>query len=169
MMFYLNSATTQGTIRHEEFIRLARQHNVPTLIDAAADVPPVDNLFRFQRLGFDLVCISGGKGLRGPQSAGLLLGRRPLIAAARLNNSPNGDAIGRTNKVNKEEIIGMLVAVDSFLQRDHDAVWRDWEGRCNRITPALNGFEDVRRRLMCPPSPLPHLRITPGTSSARRR
>src|SRR5205085_8062143 len=137
MMFFLNSSTNQGSIRHEEFVKLARQHKLPTLIDAAADVPPVDNLFRFQKLGFDLVCFSGGKGLRGPQSAGLLLGRKDLIAAARLNNSPNADSVGRSNKVNKEEIVGMLVAVESFLKRDHQAVWKDWESRCNRITQAL--------------------------------
>jgi D-glucosaminate-6-phosphate ammonia-lyase len=162
MMFYLNASTNQGTIRHEEFVKLARQHKIPTLIDAAADVPPVDNLFRFQKTGFDLVCFSGGKGLRGPQSAGLLLGRKDLIAAARLNNSPNGDTIGRCNKVNKEEIVGMLVAVEAFLKRDHDAVWKDWEARCNRITQALKGFEDVRTAIDVPPiaNHVPHLRIT---------
>ena len=86
------------------------------MIDAAADVPPVENLWRYTKMGFDLVGFSGGKGLRGPQSAGLLLGRKDLIEAARLNNSPNGDTLCRTNKVNKEEIIGMLVALETYLQ-----------------------------------------------------
>jgi D-glucosaminate-6-phosphate ammonia-lyase len=161
-MFFLNASTNQGEVRHEEFVKLARQHNVPTLIDAAADVPPVDNLFRFQKIGFDLTCFSGGKGLRGPQSAGLLLGRKELIASARLNNSPNADSIGRTNKVNKEEIIGMLVAVEAFLARDHDAVWKDWENRCHRIAQALKGFPDVRTAIDVPPiaNRVPHLRIS---------
>jgi D-glucosaminate-6-phosphate ammonia-lyase len=162
MMFFLNDSANRGAVGHEEFVKIAREHKVPTLIDAAADVPPVDNLFRFQKIGFDLVCFSGGKGLRGPQSAGLLLGRRDLIAAARLNNSPNSDSIGRTNKVNKEEIIGMLVAVELFLKRDHEAVWKDWEGRCSRIAQALKGFEDVRSTVQVPPiaNHVPHLRIT---------
>jgi L-seryl-tRNA(Ser) seleniumtransferase len=103
MMFFLNSADTQGKVHHEEFIAIARKHGIPTLIDAAADVPPVENLWRYTKLGFDLVAFSGGKGLRGPQSAGLLLGRADLIEAAKLNFGPEGDSLCRTNKVNKEE------------------------------------------------------------------
>src|SRR5262249_41767875 len=82
MLFFLNAADAQGKIHHAEFVQVGKKHNVPTLIDAAADVPPLDNLFRFTKLGFNLVGFSGGKGLRGPQSAGLLLGRKDLIAAA---------------------------------------------------------------------------------------
>ena len=116
MMFFLNFADPRGKIHHEEFVAIGKKHNVPTLIDAAADVPPVENLWRYTKMGFDLVGFSGGKGLRGPQSAGLLLGRKDLIEAARLNNSPNGDTLCRTNKVNKEEIIGMLVALEILPQ-----------------------------------------------------
>ena len=83
--------------------------------DCAADVPPVENLWKYTKMGFDLVTFSGGKGIRGPQSAGLLLGRKDLIAAARANASPNGDAIGRGMKVNKEEMLGMMVAPDRFV------------------------------------------------------
>jgi L-seryl-tRNA(Ser) seleniumtransferase len=162
MMFFLNSSANQGQVKYEEFVKIAQKHKIPTLIDAAADVPPVENLFRFQQMGFDLVCFSGGKALRGPQSAGLLLGRKELIAAARLNNTPNSDSICRTNKVNKEEIIGMLVAVESFLKQDHTAVWKEWEGRCNRITKALAGFDDVRTTINVPEiaNHAPHLRIS---------
>jgi L-seryl-tRNA(Ser) seleniumtransferase len=162
MMFFLNDAANAGSIKHEEFVKIAKDRRIPTLIDAAADVPPVTNLFRFTEMGFDLACFSGGKGIRGPQSAGLLLGRRDLIAAARLNNSPNANSIGRTNKVNKEEIIGMLVAVEAYLRRDHDAVWKDWEGRCNRITQALRAYDDIRTTINVPPiaNHVPHLRIT---------
>ena len=83
---------------------------MPTFNDAAADVPPVENLWKYTKMGFDLVAFSGGKGIRGPQSAGLLLGRKDLIAAARLNAPPNGNTVGRGMKVNKEEIVGMLAA-----------------------------------------------------------
>src|SRR5207247_4206877 len=129
MLFYKNN-NLEGRIRDEEFVQIGRAHGVPTLNDAAADVPQVDNLWKYTKMGFDLVAFSGGKGLRGPQSAGLLLGRKDLIAAARLNNSPNSDSLCRTNKVNKEEIVGMLVALELFLSRDHDAGWKPWEARC---------------------------------------
>ncbi len=150
MMFFLNFADPKGKIHHEEFVEIARSRNIPTLIDAAADVPPVDNLWRFTKLGFDLVGFSGGKGLRGPQSSGLLLGRKDLIDAAKLNNCPIGDTLCRTNKVNKEEIIGMLVALESYLKEDHAAVWKEWEDRCHRITDALKEFSDVRTQIVVP-------------------
>jgi len=161
MMFFLNSADPQGKIHHEEFIAIAKKHNIPTLIDAAADVPPVENLWRYTKLGFDLVGFSGGKGLRGPQSSGLLLGRADLIEAAKLNFGPEGDSLCRTNKVNKEETIGMLVALETFLNQDHAAVWKDWEGRCRCITEALKGFEDVRTEMFVPriANAVPHLRV----------
>jgi L-seryl-tRNA(Ser) seleniumtransferase len=162
MLFFLNSADPQGKIHHEEFVELGRKHRIPTLIDAAADVPPVDNLFRFTRIGFDLVAFSGGKGLRGPQSSGLLLGRQDLIAAARLNNNPNSDSLCRTNKVNKEELVGMLIALELFLARDHDAVWKEWEARCTRIKNALAEFDDVRTQVEVPAgaNAVPHLHIS---------
>ena len=85
-------------------MQLGKKHAIPTFNDAAADVPPVENLWKYTKMGFDLVAFSGGKGIRGPQSAGLLLGRKDLIAAARLNAPPNGNTVGRGMKVNKEEI-----------------------------------------------------------------
>jgi L-seryl-tRNA(Ser) seleniumtransferase len=162
MMFFLNSADPQGKVHHEEFVEIGKKRGVPTLIDAAADVPPVDNLWRFTKLGFDLVGFSGGKGLRGPQSSGLLLGRSDLIAAARLNNSPNGDTLCRTNKVNKEEVIGLLVALEAFLNQDHAAAWKDWEGRCRRIAKALAAFSDVKAETHVPriANAVPHLSVT---------
>jgi L-seryl-tRNA(Ser) seleniumtransferase len=161
MLFFLNSADQQGKIHHEEFVALGKKHNIPTLIDAAADVPPVENLFRYTKIGFDLVAFSGGKGLRGPQSSGLLLGRKDLIAAARVNNNPNSDSICRTNKVNKEELVGMLIALELFLNRDHQAVWKEWEARCARITQALSEFSDVRTQIDVPAiaNAVPHLHV----------
>jgi L-seryl-tRNA(Ser) seleniumtransferase len=161
MMFFLNLADPQGKIHLEEFVAIGKQHRIPTLIDAAADVPPVENLWRFTKMGFDLAAFSGGKGLRGPQSAGLLLGRKDLIDAAKLNDSPNADSLCRTNKVNKEEIIGMLVALELYLKQDHAAVWKDWEDRCRRITEALKAFDDVKTEVSVPPiaNAVPHLRI----------
>ena len=161
MMFFLNFADPLGKIHHEEFVEIAKKHNIPTLIDAAADVPPAENLWRFTKMGFDLVAVSGGKGIRGPQSTGLLLGRKDLIAAAKLNTSPNGDTVGRTNKVNKEEIIGMLVALEGFLKEDHEAVWKDWEKRCQIIADVLKTYPDVKTEVFVPEiaNAVPHLRI----------
>jgi L-seryl-tRNA(Ser) seleniumtransferase len=162
MMFFLNSAAPNGKIQQEEFVELGKKYNVPTLIDAAADVPPADNLFKYTRIGFDLVAFSGGKGLRGPQSAGLLLGRKDLIEAAMLNNSPNSDSLCRTNKVNKEELVGMLVALELFLERDHDAMWKLWEKRCDVISKEVSKVKTVKTEVFLPEiaNAVPHLRIT---------
>ena len=162
MMFFLNSADSHGQVHHEEFVAIAKSRGIPTLIDAAADVPPVENLWKYTKIGFDLVGFSGGKGLRGPQSSGLLLGRKDLIEAARLNTSPNGDTIGRTNKVNKEEIVGMLVALETYLKEDHAAIWKEWEERCQRIAKAVAGPSDIRTEVYIPQiaNAVPHLRVS---------
>ena len=162
MMFFFNGAAPDGKIGLEEFVALGKKHGIPTLIDAAADVPPASNLFRFTELGFDLVAFSGGKGLRGPQSAGLLLGRKELIEAAMMNNSPNSDSLCRTNKVNKEELVGMLVALELFLERDHDATWKMWEKRLDVISKEVKKVDTVKTELFVPEisNSVPHLRIT---------
>lgn len=161
MLFFLNHAEHDGAIGHAEFVRVGKQRGVPTLNDAAADIPPADNLFRFTKMGYDLVAFSGGKGLRGPQSAGLLIGRRDLIEAARLNNSPHSDSVGRTNKVNKEEVVGMLVALEEFLARDHGEVWKEWEQSCKRIARSVASLPGVSTEMFTPEiaNAAPHLRI----------
>ena len=117
MMLFFNAADPQGQIRAADFAALGRKHKIPTFNDAAADVPPVENLSKYLKMGFDLVTFSGGKGLRGPQSAGLLLGRGDLIEAARLNARPYSDSIGRGMKVNKEELLGMMAAVEVYIKK----------------------------------------------------
>ena len=113
-------------------------------------------------MGFDLVCFSGGKGLMGPQSSGLLLGRADLIAAARANNSPHSATIGRGMKVNKEEMLGMLVALESFLQRDHAAEWQEWERRANLIIASVTSVPGVKAEMYLPEvfNRWPHIRVT---------
>src|SRR5579859_3768640 len=118
MMLFFNAATPPAPIKAEEFAQLGKKHGIPTFNDAAADVPPVSHFSEYIKMGFDLVTFSGGKGIRGPQSAGLLLGRKDLIHAARMNASPNSDAIGRGMKVNKEELVGMMAAVEAYLKKD---------------------------------------------------
>jgi uncharacterized pyridoxal phosphate-dependent enzyme len=132
------------SISHEEFVAIAKKHNVPTFIDAAADVPPVENLFKFQKIGFDMITFSGGKMIRGPQSAGLLFGRKDLIEAAKLNNSPHECPIGRPMKVNKEEIFGMYAALKSYIERDHAKEWQEWLDRIQQITLRLKNIPTIK-------------------------
>src|SRR5579871_3217870 len=127
MLWFLNANNSQGKIEDTEFVEVAKKYKIPCMNDCAADVPPAENLWKYTQMGFDLVCFSGGKGLRGPQSAGLLLGRKDLIQAARKNAPPNGATVGRGMKVNKEEILGLLVAIEVYLKRDHQADWALWE------------------------------------------
>ena len=162
MMLFFNANDNVGKIKAAEFVELGKKHKVPTFTDAAADVPPVENLSKYIKMGFDLVTFSGGKGIRGPQSAGLLLGRRDLIEAARLNGPPNSDTIGRGMKVNKEELLGMMVAVEVFLKKDHQAEWRDWERRIKVIADSVASGKSVKTETFVPEisNSVPHLRIT---------
>jgi L-seryl-tRNA(Ser) seleniumtransferase len=151
LMWFLNYAGPNGQIKDKEWVALARKHNIPTMIDMAADATPVENLWKFNDMGFDLVCVSGGKGLRGPQSAGLLMGKKDLILAARLNGPPRGGNIGRGMKVNKEEIIGMYVALDNFIKRDHQKQWKIWEDRIAVMENAVKSFNGVTTTVTVPP------------------
>ena len=161
MMWFLNANTENGEVKWEEFIAIAKKHNIPTFIDCAADVPPVSNLFRFTEMGFDMVGFSGGKGLRGPQSAGLLLGKRKYIEAARMHTPPRGETIGRGMKVNKEEVLGMLVALELYLNKDHDKEWKLWEDQIELISNSALAVEGVRTEIHVPKhaNHVPSLRI----------
>ena len=160
-MLFLNKGEPQGRIPAARFVQLGKHLGIPTLNDAAADVPPVETLFAFTLLGFDLVAFSGGKGLRGPQGAGLLLGRADLIHAARLNTAPHSDTIGRGLKVSKEEMVAMMVALEVYLQRDHQADWREWERRVDVIREGLAAVPGVTTERFVPQiaNQVPHARI----------
>jgi uncharacterized pyridoxal phosphate-dependent enzyme len=166
MMLFYNNNNSVGQIRDEEFVRLGKKHGVVTMNDCAADVPPVENLWKFTAMGFDLVAFSGGKGIRGPQSAGLLLGRKDLIAAARANASPNGNSIGRGMKVNKEEMLGMLVALERFVKLDHAALDREYQKRANAILESLAGIKGVTASITVPEvaNHVPHVKIVLDTA-----
>src|SRR5262249_57388609 len=127
LMFFMNVAEADGKIGRKEWVALARRLKVPTLLDAAADVPPVECLSAFNRMGFDLVAFSGGKALRGPNDTGLLLGRKGLIEQAKLNANPHCGTIGRMMKVSKEDMVALLAAVERYVRLDHKAEWRAWE------------------------------------------
>jgi L-seryl-tRNA(Ser) seleniumtransferase len=161
MMHFWADAEPRGQINAADFVALGKKFKIPTFIDAADVLPPVDNLTHYVKLGFDLVAFSGGKGIRGPQSAGLLLGRKDLIRAARMNTSPNSDTIARSNKVNKEEVLGMLVALEAYLKRNHAAEWKEWERRVKVIAAAAGTIKTVETETVIPPvaNHVPHLRI----------
>jgi D-glucosaminate-6-phosphate ammonia-lyase len=162
MMIFYNNNNKEGRIQDEEFVRLGKKHAIPTFNDAAADVPPVDNLWKYTHMGFDLVTFSGGKGIRGPQSAGLLLGSKSLIEAARLNAPPNGNTVGRGLKVNKEEMLGMLVALELFLEKDHAREGREFEKRAEAIRSGAAAVPGVKAEVFVPEvaNHVPHVRIS---------
>lgn len=159
LMHFLNIADG-GKISQEEWVALGKKHGIPTSIDIAADVPPVSNLWKFHDMGFDMVQISGGKAIRGPQSAGLLMGRKAIIQAARLHMPPRGFNIGRGMKVNKEEILGMYVALEQYIARDHDKEWKAWEKSIGLIDVAVKSVPGVETKIWIPPGG----NITPNLS-----
>jgi uncharacterized pyridoxal phosphate-dependent enzyme len=162
MMLFYNAAAPPGPIPDVEFVRLGKKHGVPTFNDAAADVPPVENFWKYTGMGFDLVAFSGGKGIRGPQSAGLLLGRKDLVEAARLNAPPNGNTVGRGMKVNKEEMLGMLVALEMFVKKDHALEGKEFERRAELIRASATAVPGVKAEVFVPPvsNHVPHIRIS---------
>lgn len=171
MLFFLNKAEPDGQIRREEWIALGKKHKIPTFNDAAADLPPKSHLSEYCRMGFDLVAFSGGKGLLGPQCSGLLLGRKDLVDAARINSSPFG-GIGRGMKVGKEEIIGLVAAVERYLKVDHEAEFHELDSRVSDISKALSGIRGVKTERLVPEiaNHLPHLTVdwdNPVTLSAQ--
>lgn len=151
-----------GKISREDWVQVAHQHGVPCFNDAAADVPPISNLWNYTQMGFDLVTFSGGKGLRGPQCTGLLLGKKDLIEAAKKNNSPNSNTVGRGLKVAKEEIVGLVAAVDYFLKQDDAAIEAQCRERADRIAKQLSAIPTVQSQVFIPEvaNHVPHLLIT---------
>ena len=162
VMCHFFNAAEGGKISREDWIRIAHQHNVPCFNDAAADVPPISNLWNYTQMGFDLVAFSGGKGLRGPQCTGLLLGRKDLIEAAKQNNSPYSNTVGRGMKVAKEEIVGLVAAVDWFLSQTDAGLEAEFQKRADLIAAKLKSLPTVKAQTFIPEvaNHVPHLLIT---------
>src|SRR5881296_571581 len=162
MMHFTNFADNEGQIKAEEWVKLAHENQIPAFIDAAADTPPVSRLWDFANMGYDLIAFSGGKAIRGPQCAGLLIGKKDLVAYALLNNSPHEDTLGRSQKVGKEEIIGMVKALELYLSEDHDALWKQWQTRLEYIAGQLARVPAVSTSFFVPDiaNHVPHMQIT---------
>ena len=160
MLFFLNKAEHDGAISSSDFIRIGKARGVPTMNDAASDATPMENLWKYTAQGFDLVIFSGGKALRGPQSSGLLLGRKDLIEAALPAMSPFG-GIGRGMKVGKEELCGLLAAVERYLKVDHEAEYRLLDERVSSIRAALKGVSGIEtdRHIPVIANQVPHVTV----------
>jgi L-seryl-tRNA(Ser) seleniumtransferase len=150
VMAHFHNAAQSGLISREDWIRIAHEHNVPCFNDAAADCPPISRLWLYTQMGFDLVTFSGGKGLRGPQNAGLLLGKRELIAAAAENNNSIDDVVGRGMKVAKEQIVGMVAAVDWILSQSDDSMQTEFRVRAQAIADYLHGVPSLQAQIFVP-------------------
>jgi len=162
MMHFSNFANAAGQIKVDEWVKLAKQYNIPCMNDAAADAPPVSHLWDYANMGYDLITFSGGKAIRGPQCAGMLIGRKELVANALLNNSPHEDTLGRSQKVGKEEIVGMVKALELFLNEDHDALAKEWQSRLERISSEITRVPGVSTSFFTPDiaNHVPHMQIT---------
>jgi uncharacterized pyridoxal phosphate-dependent enzyme len=161
MMHFSNFANASGQIKVDEWVKLGKELKIPTFIDAAADTPPVSHLWDYANMGYDLIAYSGGKAIRGPQCAGLLFGRKDLVAYALLNNSPHEDTIGRSQKVGKEEIIGMIKALELYLAEDQQGLNQQWQQRLELVSRKITTLPGVTTSYFVPDvaNHVPHMEI----------
>jgi L-seryl-tRNA(Ser) seleniumtransferase len=142
--------TTWRDDRLQKALAITKSRKIPLLLDDAAGIPPFENLSRYASLGVDLYCFSGGKGMRGPQCAGVLLGRKDLIDGALKNYNPNEGAICRAMKVGKEEIVGMLTAIETWQKIDLNTLNREWNSKVQRIAKLVETVPGVTTRIYVP-------------------
>jgi len=140
--FVASHHTLGHKVELEEAVAIAHAAGVPVILDAAAEIPPASNLSKFVKMGVDMVAFSGGKNLRGPQCSGLLLGKREWIRKAYANSAPH-NYFARIAKVGKEEIVGMLVALEHYLKKDHEVERKEWHRMLDRVAERLKGAPTV--------------------------
>ncbi len=160
--YFHNPALMPGQVPLDRGIEIAHQANIPLVVDAAAQIPPIDNLWRYTQMGADLAVFSGGKGLCGPQSSGLVLGRRDLIEACAFNACPRA-FIGRPMKVGKEELVGLMTAVRRYLDLDHDLLMQTYEDQVQTVIAAFSDHPHISARRSFPSEagqPMPRAEIT---------
>ena len=140
IFYFANPGREHLWVPYEAAIAIAKKHGVPLIVDAAAQLPPPENLWRFTQMGADLALFSGGKGLCGPQSSGLILGKKSLIEAIAFNGPPH-PFIGRGMKVGKEELVGLLAAVEWYVGQDHAELQQSYE---DQVTYYDEVFADIQ-------------------------
>jgi hypothetical protein len=148
MVYILGGPGDDGPLGTRVIAEVAKRKNVPVIVDAAAEILTVNPNVHLQR-GATAVAYSGGKCIRGPQAAGLLLGEKNWLQAAWANSAPH-HAFGRSLKVGKEEIMGMLAAVEMWMKRDHKAEWRAWEESLNHIATSVKRIDGVTTEVTQP-------------------
>ena len=144
---YIFAPRQGGALPLPRVVDIAHRRGVQVVVDAAAMLPPPENLTRYVAMGADMVSFSGGKGVLGPQSTGILCGRKDLIEAAYMNSSPNSESVGRPAKVCKEEIAGLITALELFVDTDHEALSAQWLAKCEHIVSGLRGIPGLRVEL----------------------
>ncbi len=163
-LYYTMSWFCQGeVIPLSEAAQIAHQYGKPLIVDAAAQLPPIENFQKFLEEGADLVIFSGGKTLKGPQVSALILGKKELIQACKLNASPNIQTIGRGMKISKEEVVGLIYALEAYLKRDHQHDQDQWNMQLWLIKEALDFCQALQIQLKYPPGPgyqIPYLEIS---------
>lgn len=140
IFYFEQSSLFRASLGLEEIIKTGKKYEIPVVVDAAAELPPKENLFKFTDMGADIVLFSGGKDLRGPQSSGLMLGKKDIIEVCKLHNYPN-HAIGRPMKVDKETIMGLVRAVELYLEEDHKSRMEWWADKSLEIASSIDNYE----------------------------
>src|SRR5262249_4419739 len=138
LVMVLSHNSTGHKVELDQMIDIAHKAHLPLILDAAAEVPPPENLSKFVKMGADLVAFSGVKNLRGPPCSGILMGRKDLVDAAYASSSPN-NFLPRIAKVGKEEIIGLLTAVELCLKKDFASERREYHAMLDRVADPLKG------------------------------
>jgi len=162
--FFVQSEILQASLSLAEVLDIAHKHNIPVIVDAAAELPPVNNLQKFIRMGADVVLFSGGKDIRGPQSSGIMLGKSNIIDNCRLISYPH-HAIGRPMKLDKETIMGLITAIELYLKKDHQARMEKWKEQVQKIVkelsplPGLKIFQGLPTRPLTQPAIIPRVFI----------
>lgn len=147
IVFFVQSEMLEASLSLKEVIKIARDRNIRIIVDAAAELPPIENLHKFVAMGADVVLFSGGKDIQGPQSSGLMVGKKDIISLCRLQGYPH-HAIGRPMKLDKETIMGFVRAIELYLQADHLQRAKKWEEQVNYL---LKGLSDI-----------PHIQVFSG-------
>lgn len=137
IVYFMASTFSKGALPLNEVIKIGKKYSIPIIVDAAAQLPPVENLWKYTHMGADMVVFSGGKTLRGPQASGVVLGKQELIEACKVNGSPN-HSLGRSMKVGKEEIVGLLAAIERYVNLDHRKIMNQLEAMVSYIQKKLS-------------------------------
>lgn len=153
IVFFIQSEMLEASLPLTKVIEIAHAKNIPVIVDAAAELPPIENLKKFTKMGADIVLFSGGKDIRGPQSSGLMLGKKDIVNVCRLHGYPH-HAIGRPMKLDKETIMGFVRAIELYLNENHQKRMERWEKQVQRIIKGLSSIPHLQALQGYPTQPL---------------